>query len=209
VPISTSYAGSAVRVENVGHTMQYTYDPGSTITVGKDTFELVQFHFHAGSEHTSDGVPSDMEMHLVHVDDGATPKDPFDDRYVVISILIAEDPYTTNYAFDAALDWSTMAGLVNVGDIHEDKGGIYYVRNLLPPNWITAGYPAVRYDGSLTTPPCSETVHWIVADYPLFLSSSQIASFTNLYSANFREAQALNKRPLMYSYNGQGKTTTK
>jgi len=204
--INANYQPSTVYAENTGHGIRYSYDDGSELTVGKTTYTLEHIDFHASSEHTVDGAGSPMEMHLVHVNDGGTPDDVFDDSYVILAFMIREDPYTTNYAFDAALDWSTVGGLTKVGAVHQDKAGPYNIRNLLPGGWINDGFPATRYDGSLTAPPCFESVHWVVADYPLFLSTAQVTNLTNLYSANFRSTQLLNKRVVISTDNNA--TTT-
>lgn len=162
---------------NNGHTIQINYTEGDVLTLGVDTFQLVQYHFHSPSEHTVRGRHYAMEMHMVHKS--------ADHRLAVVGVLIEEGLH--NSAFDPI--WSNLP---------EGKGSEVHleavqvdVNELLPAN--TASY---RYEGSLTTPPCSEGVQWVVMATPIQLSSAQIEAFRRLVHGNNRPVQPLNGRQI-------------
>ncbi len=161
-----------------GHTIQINSKTGETMTAGDKTYALVQFHFHAPSEHTVDGEHFPMEMHFVHqAADGAL---------AVVGVLIEEG--AENPAI--APLWAQLAA----APVTETT-----VR--IPAEFadhIFSGEPTgiFHYDGSLTTPPCSEGVKWYVRKTPTQLSADQIAAFTTIYNHNNRPVQPLNDRTL-------------
>lgn len=160
-----------------GHTIQVNAKTGETMTVGDKTYALVQFHFHAPSEHTVDGEHFPMEMHFVHqAEDGAL---------AVVGLLIAEGPENPGIA----PLWAQLAAA---------PGTAATVR--IPPEFAEHVFPAPNgvhhYDGSLTTPPCSEDVKWYVRRTPTRLSPEQIAAFAAVYDHNNRPVQPLNERAL-------------
>ena len=164
-----------VDVIDNGHTIQVNYDEGNTLEVGDSLFELAQYHFHAPSEHTIDGRHSPMEMHLVHQSESG--------ELAVLGVLINEGAH--NPAFDPV--WAELPDEVGE-EIHLEHVAVS-VDDLLPSNRST-----YRYVGSLTTPPCSESVSWFVAVEPIELSAAQIGQFTAIISGNNRPTQALGRR---------------
>jgi len=160
---------------NNGHTIQVSYSPGETLTVGDATYDLVQYHFHSPSEHTVEGKQYPMEMHLVHQSASG--------GLAVIGVLFEEGAH--NAAFDPV--WSNLPKSKGT-QIHLEHVKVD-VDALLPPTRTT-----YRYDGSLTTPPCSEGVKWFVMTTPVQLSAAQIAAFTALVKDNNRPVQPLNGR---------------
>jgi len=163
---------------NTGHTIQVNYTDGDTLTVGDRPYQLVQYHFHAPSEHTVQGKQFPMEMHLVHTNAEA--------QLAVIGVLIAEGAH--NAAFDPI--WANLP--VTNGVEHHVEHVKVDVDALLPPSRTT-----YRYEGSLTTPPCSEGVQWLVMTTPIALSKAQIDAFTALFHGNSRPVQPLNSRPVV------------
>jgi carbonic anhydrase len=163
---------------NNGHTIQINYEGGDTLTIGNDSYTLVQYHFHNQSEHTVKGRHYPMEMHLVHK--AASGK------LAVIGVFIEEGAH--NAAFDPI--WSNLPKQKGV-ETHYPSVTVD-VDRLLPTN--RASY---RYDGSLTTPPCSEGVRWIVMTTPIQLSADQIKAFTAIIHDNNRPTQPLNGRPVL------------
>jgi len=160
---------------NNGHTIQVNYTQGDTLRLGSDVYALKQYHFHAPSEHTVRGKRYPMEMHLVHqADDG---------RLAVIGVFIEQGAH--NKAFDPI--WSNLPRTAG-GESHLDNVTVD-VDQLLPRK--SAVY---RYDGSLTTPPCSEGVKWMVMATPIQLSAEQIGAFRGVIDGNSRPVQALNGR---------------
>ena len=161
-----------------GHTIQINAKTGETMTIGDKTYALVQFHFHAPSEHTVDGEHFPMEMHFVH--------QAKDDALAVVGVLIDEG--TENPGI--APLWSQLA---------EAPGTETTVQ--IPAEFVDHIFPGdasgiYHYDGSLTTPPCSEGVKWYLRKTPTQFSKDQIAAFTAIYDHNNRPVQALNDRTL-------------
>ena len=163
---------------NNGHTIQINYPDSETLNVGGVAYQLAQYHFHGPSEHTVEGKHFPMEMHLVHKSAG--------DQLAVVGVLIAEGGH--NAAFDPV--WANLPAQKGV-ETHYPKVKVD-VDALLP-----AGRTSYRYDGSLTTPPCSEGVSWIVMASPIELSTEQIAAFTHVIKDNSRPVQNLNGRTIL------------
>jgi carbonic anhydrase len=163
---------------NNGHTIQINYPGAETLILGGVPYQLVQYHFHGPSEHTVDGKHFPMEMHLVHK--------AADGRLAVVGVFIAEGAH--NKAFDPV--WANLPTQKGV-ETHYPAVKVD-VDALLP-----AARTSYRYDGSLTTPPCSEGVSWIVMTTPIELSSEQIAAFTRLIKDNNRPLQTLNGRTVL------------
>lgn len=160
---------------NNGHTIQVNYSEGDTLTIGDVSYELIQFHFHSPSEHTVKGKHYPMEMHFVHkAASGAL---------AVVGVFIEQGKH--NAAFDPI--WANLPTKKGVESHYEHVQ--VNVDDLLPHS--TKSY---RYDGSLTTPPCSEGVKWIVMKSPIQLSAEQIRKFTSLIKGNNRPVQPLNRR---------------
>ncbi|HSG88146.1 MAG TPA: carbonic anhydrase family protein [Pseudomonadales bacterium] len=185
--IVRSYSAASVRIvhhEHIvdvidnGHTIQINYDEGSVLDVGGEQFELVQYHFHAPSEHTVDGRHYPMEMHLVHRSETG--------HLAVIGVLIAEGAHNT--AFDPV--WANLPSFPGA-QVHLEHLQVD-IDDLLP-----ATHRTWRYRGSLTTPPCSEGVEWIVMHDPVTLSSAQIAAFTAIFDGNNRPVQAVGSRSIV------------
>ena len=160
---------------NNGHTIQVNYSEGDTLTIGDTTYELIQFHFHSPSEHTVKGMYYPMEMHFVHKSASGA--------LAVVGVFIERG--THNAAFDPI--WANLPKQQGVVSHYEHVQ--VNVDDLLPHS--TKSY---RYDGSLTTPPCSEGVKWIVMQSPIQLSAAQIWRFTSLITANNRPVQPLHHR---------------
>ncbi len=159
-----------------GHTIQITVDEGSMFTFGDKTYSLKQFHFHTPSEHTIDGKHAPMEMHMVHQGE--------DGSLAVIGILFQEGK-VPNKNFE-----KIIANLPNA------KGESKHITdiNLELEVHIPKDNFAYHYVGSLTTPPCSEGVQWLVLRDPVYLTADQIAAFSSRIGPNNRPTNALNDR---------------
>ncbi len=153
------YKGSPLREINNGHTIQQNVQPGGFLTIsgfGK-RYELKQFHFHSPSEHTIGGRSFAMELHFVHVNEAG--------GLGVLGVMIDEgDEHPVLNKL-----WAMMPE--HAGETSEQAIGIEEI-GLLPP---TREY--FTYNGSLTTPPCSEGVVWMVLKNPIEASVEQIARF--------------------------------
>jgi carbonic anhydrase len=153
------YKSSPLREEHNGHTIQVNVDPGSFLVIEDRElrFEAIQTHFHSPSEHTVNGKSYAMEIHLVHQDE--------EGHFAVVGVMIDEG--AENEVLN--LVWSFMPE--NPGDLVEAPVSVSET-GLLPP---TRQY--FTYNGSLTTPPCSEGVTWFVMKQTIEASVEQIQRF--------------------------------
>lgn len=176
--ISFHYQPSAVNILNNGHTAQVNYDPGSYIELDDTRYDIVQFHYHAPSEHTIDGESFPAELHIVHRS--------AEGNLAVVSILLQEG--TEN-----AADQPFISNLpVEIAE-PKDAGVKINAIDLLPSLQTT-----FRYTGSLTTPPCTEGVNWLLMTTPVALSAQQLTALDSLFeTGNNRPVQPINDRTLM------------
>lgn len=172
------YASSPLAIINNGHTIQVNYSGNSYLIAGGKRYNLLQFHFHAPSEHKVDGRAAPMEMHLVH--------QASDGRLAVVGVMIQTGD--KNHSIQKA--WDHLPS--SIGNVNRYGGVSVNATALLPSN---KSY--YHYSGSLTTPPCSEGVNWFVLKDSIQLSSSQIKSFRRLVEDNARIVQPLNGRVMM------------
>lgn len=163
---------------NNGHSIQVNYTEGDTLKIGDQQFQLLQYHFHSPSEHTVAGKHFPIEMHLVHKS--------ADGKLAVVGVFIEEGRH--NAAFDPI--WSNLPKTKST-EYHLEHVKVD-VNSLLPTRTTT-----FRYDGSLTTPPCSEGVKWIIMTSPIQLSPEQINAFRAIMKGNNRPVQALNGRSVV------------
>ncbi|WP_374354777.1 carbonic anhydrase [Chitinimonas sp.] len=175
-----SYGLSKLSILNNGHTIQVNIDPGQSVEVLGDRYELKQFHFHTPSEEMIGGKPFAMVAHLVHKSEAG--------RLAVVAVLFKEGQ--ANPLIDTL--WSRLPG--EHGETRSFDGQMISPANLLPNN---AKY--FTFDGSLTTPPCSEGVRWIVLKTPVELSKAQLARFRQMFPMNARPVQPLNGREVLES----------
>jgi carbonic anhydrase len=168
-------------VVNTGHSVQVNFPQGDSLTIGDSTYSLVQFHFHGPSEHTVNGRHFPMEMHLVHMS--------ADKKLAVVGVLIEEGRFNKAYQ-------PIFTNLPNRRGVETHLEHVTVdVQLLLPRN--TSSW---RYDGSLTTPPCSEGVKWIVLKEPVQLSAEQIKAFGAVVWNNSRPVQALHGRKVVLDH---------
>ncbi len=173
------YQPSKLNVVNNGHTIQQTYDAGSYIELDGVRYDLLQFHFHSPSEHTINGHYAEAEVHLVHKS--------ADGKLAVVGIMIetgaenAAIKVISDRYDDLVLSGPTVASSVTLN-----------ATALLP-----TGQQTFRYEGSLTTPPCTEGVKWNVMVDPIHMSSAQLDGMKHLHEGNSRPPQSLNGRPLL------------
>ncbi len=175
------YKPCSLKILNTVHTLQINYAPGNTLTVAGEIYELLQFHFHVPSEHAFDGSHMAMEAHFVH-------KNP---AGVLAVVGVMMEAGAKNHALAAVFDnVPTEAGIeVDVAGTTVDASSI------LPT--ATTGY--FHYSGSLTTPPCSEGVHWFILPDAIEVSAEQIAKFERMFGHNARPLQKCNDRLLIVS----------
>ena len=178
-PIQFDYRPTGFSVVDNGHTIQVNVGGGSSIEIQGRRYDLLQFHFHRPSEERINGRQFDMVAHLVH-------KDP-EGRLAVVAVL---------------LDRGSAQPLVQTiwNNLPLEKGSEVAVRAELDMNHLL---PADRryytYMGSLTTPPCSEGVLWMVLQQPVPIAQDQIGVFSRLYPMNARPVQQASGRLIKQS----------
>jgi len=175
------YESSKERVANLGHTVEVEYDSGSYVSYDGIDYQFQQFHFHTPSEHLVAGSAYDMEMHIVHTykQEGAeTPE------YLVIAVLFTEGAESEflNSFLDAIPEkegevFETDKKKVNTAEMIPEKLEDFF-----------------NYRGSLTTPPYTEAVNWIVLREAKTASDDQIEVMRTTEGNNARRVQFLYDR---------------
>lgn len=182
-PLKMHYKVSLIDMVNNGHTIQANYGKGSYITLGNERYDLLQFHFHTPSEHRVAGRSFPMEIHFVHRNKRG--------QLAVVGVLVAAGDY--NLA--AREIWDRLPARAHTKSAN--TRALMNARDLLPGD--TRYF---RYSGSLTTPPCSENVKWLVLQSPVRFSEGQIGKLHSIIGMNARPAQARNSRYLLQSIGG-------
>jgi carbonic anhydrase len=177
-PLKMTWAKSADTIVNNGHTIQLNMGENSVLSVGGGpNYRLVQFHFHRPSEHTINGASFPMEVHFVHQNAAGA--------LAVVGVLMTRP----NKSFNTiVLTMPNREGPPVKADPKIDPNA------LLP-----AKRSYYRYEGSLSTPPCSETVDWLLLTEPVQVADADIASFAALYKLNARPVQKSNRRFVLRS----------
>jgi len=159
-----------------GHTVQVSYPGGSLLHLVDGDYELAQFHFHAPSEHTVDGAHFPLEVHLVHVGP--------EGRLAVVGVFVTPGEAHEELA-------AIAENLPRPGETRYFEDVVIDVNALVPSG---PGYYA--YDGSLTTPPCSEGVQWFVMETPLSAAPTDIETIAAAVDGNNRPVQATGNRTI-------------
>jgi carbonic anhydrase len=167
------YQLGLVRALDNGHTIQVNVPPGNELHLNGRTYFLSQFHFHDPSEHHVDGRTYPMEIHLVHQDRKG--------HVVVIGVLV--EPGSPNQSLSDI--WAMLP-------MKAGERGSEHPFN--PQDLIPFNSHHFSYHGSLTTPPCTEGVQWIVLRDPIAMSAQQLAQFVSVIGHNARPVQPLHGR---------------
>lgn len=175
IKVKTDYKSGPLTILNNGHTVQANFAEGSTLTSGADQFKLLQVHFHTPSEEAINGKRYPMVAHLVHADASG--------KLAVLGVLYeegAENPELSKVIASAPAGKTPAKAVSNVS---------------IDPNGLLPASQAVyRFQGSLTTPPCSEGVNWHVIKQPATASAAQIAALHKIMGDNARPIQPLHGR---------------
>ena len=171
--LEVSYKTGPLRMLNNGHTIQVNIPPGSTAKINGEVFDLLQFHFHRPSEEKVDGKPMAMVAHFVHKSKAG--------KLAVIGVLLKEgkDNDAINVLWDNAP--AKEGPEVKLDKISFDPGKL-----------IPSALTHYAYEGSLTTPPCTEGVNFYILKTPVDISKAQVAKFP--FKMNARPVQPLNGR---------------
>ena len=176
-PVGFHYSGVAIAARNNGHTVYLDYQPGNLIDVGGHRYELQGIHYHSPGEHHLDGEAFSAELHLVHQDTGG--------NLAVIGLLyrLGEANPLIQHILDAA------PGGIGSVDLADGPPSAYYVPDI--GNYY-------GYDGSLTTPPCTEGVRWIVMQSVGTVSQGQVKRLQELiHGPNSRPLQPVGSRSII------------
>jgi len=161
------YAAAPATIVDNGHTVQVSLsDTSNELTVAGEAYSLLQFHFHAHSEHALNGAYKPLEMHLVHRSASG--------GLAVVGVLF--DVGAANAALSAVFDTmgsATAEATALVAAVDPST--------LLPHT--TEGW---AYSGSLTTPPCTEGVKWHLLANTLQVSEAQLEAFTSRHEISYR-----------------------
>jgi carbonic anhydrase len=175
--IELSYRGETTQISNNGHTIQIDVGPGNTMRLGEQAYTLTQFHFHSPSEHRVAGESFPFEGHFVHQNARG--------ELAVVSVL---------YRLGARHE-----GLSWLGAQVADKGDRKpLVHRIEPLNLLPEGRDHFRYNGSLTTPPCTEGITWLVLTETSTFGPKQVERFIELIGADSRPLQPLNGRLVLH-----------
>ncbi len=176
--LDLKYGANSKSVVNNGHTVQVNMNSGDTLTIDGRIYELKQFHFHTPSENHIKGKSFPLEAHFVH----ATK----DGKLAVIAVLFKEGAMNP-----------TLAKIIKAFPLQKDKPvklelSKEYIDVLMPPK-----HDYYKTMGSLTTPPCSEGVTWIIFKNPQTASKAQIeAIHKEINQNNNRPIQPTNGREI-------------
>jgi len=181
--LTATQRATVMDIVDNGHTIQITNDIPMSIRVEGTLYELVQYHLHSPSEHTIEGEHAPLEVHFVHRSAAG--------QLAVLGILVEEGAYAP--IWDAFLS-----------QLPDGPGDSRHIENLeldmdelrpLPRRYYL-------YAGSLTTPPCSEGVHWIVTAEKRQISADQMAQVVAHLHNNNRPVQALGERTIGFADGG-------
>lgn len=167
--------GDVKDIVDNGHSLQFDFKEGSYMEFEGTKYTLIQFHAHEESEHTIDGVRYPLELHFVHKSAAG--------KIIVVGVMVKEGE--ENSYFEKLKVFKSLAK-----NAKEDTDIAFDPEKMYPAN--KAYY---TYEGSLTTPPCSDQVTWIVFKNPITMTEGEIEDVAkHLPKSNNRPVQPINGR---------------
>lgn len=179
------YGKTGLHLVNDGRSILANVDKGSAVEVDGGTWTLVELHFHSPSEHSLDGLHYPMEMHLVHAGPDGRPG-------LVVGVFLVQGGDNPGLA-------PVFASLPkDKGGKKDDAAATVDLASLLPPDRT-----AITYEGSLTTPPCTEGIRWYVLSAPIGITGEQLGAFVSAtrMNATNRPLQPLGARKVSLDSN--------
>lgn len=174
--IGFDYNTAPKEILNNGHTVQVNVENGSSIIIDNKQYKLIQFHFHTPSENHIAGHSFPLEAHFVHAS--------ADGHLAVVAVMFEEGKENTQLA----KFWKEMP--MKAGERHNIHGDTKEINHILPQE-----REYYRFNGSLTTPPCTEGVKWMVMKHPMSISKAQVEKFMHaVHGPDNRPVQPLNAR---------------
>lgn len=180
--ITYEYEPFQMIIVDNGHTIQGYGSENSFITVGDKRYKFVQFHFHSPSEHTVNGEAFPLELHLVHQEVGT-------DDLAVVGVFIEEGE-------ENKLLGDVFGEIPSEEKVEQETNVMLNLQDIIPP-----AQDYYTYIGSLTTPPCTVGVNWILYKEPVQASTEQIGLFTEVYDNTARPVQPLQNRRVFTTMN--------
>lgn len=180
-PIQFHYLSGPITIENDGHAIVVQVNPGSYITIDGIRYNLVDFEFRHPGEESVKGKLTDMSVHLVHKSD--------DGKIAIVAVRLVEDRDMPN-----AVLATLVEHLPKIAGKTEKISDIVNPGGLLPSD---RGY--WTYTGSLTTPPCTEGVRWVIYQQPVTISRYQLETFAARFPMNTRPLQDPHGRKILAS----------
>ena len=175
-PIQFAYKSIPLSIVDNGHSIKVDTPDAGTITVDGQTYSLVQFHFHKPSEEKINGKTYDLVAHLVHQSK--------EGKLAVVAVL-----------FEAGKkEHPLIRGLWSYLPLEQEKPVVRKDVVFDPTDLLPAKRSYYTFLGSLTTPPCTEGVLWLVLKTPVPVSKEQVAGFATIYKNNVRPIQPVNDR---------------
>ncbi len=174
--LDLDYKGKAVALINNGHTLQTRLEGENNLRLGGKVFKLAQFHFHTPSENHVDGKSYPLEAHYVHADENG--------NLAVVAVFFKQGD--ANPALAKLLE-----------NIPEKDSNVTISAPFDASALIPSDKDYYRFNGSLTTPPCSEGVRWLVIKEPQTISAEQVEAFAKAMGQNNRPVQPLNARMIL------------
>lgn len=175
--LDISYNPSILKVLNNGHTIQVNYEPGSSMIIDGKKYDLLQFHFHTPSEYTVDGKAYPLEEHFVHKN--------AEGQLAVMGVFYKEGK--KNDLIQSI--WDNLPSEVNKEKVTDSV-------KINAKDTLPGDQSHFHFAGSLTTPPCSEGVNWMVMASPMEASVDQINKFKSIVKMNARPIQPHNDRKI-------------
>jgi carbonic anhydrase len=176
--IGLSYRGSTNSITNNGHTLEIKVGPDNTLTVDGKKYSMSQFHVHSPSEHRIEGESFPLEAHFVHQSNQG--------EIAVVSVLFREGSRNEGLGLLGA----SAPGLVGESAPIDAR--------IVDLGLVPAKSAYYRYSGSLTTPPCTEGILWLVLKTTGSISREQVAAFVEAIGEDARDPQPLNGRLVVH-----------
>jgi len=177
-PLNIYYNVKAYEFLNNGHTLKAKIKNGAKLYIDGKEFKLLQFHFHTPSENTIEGKYFPMEAHFVHASKNG--------ELAVVSVMFKEGKKNP-----------ALQKLINNMPIHKGMEKNICDANLKAKDLLPQNLDYYRFNGSLTTPPCTEGVRWFVLKTPVEMSKEQIKEFEKVMGKNNRPTQPINARMIL------------
>lgn len=164
----------AKEILQTNHSIQLNFRDGNIVAIDNITFKLKQANFHTPSEHSIQGKSFPLEAQFLHSD--------IKGNTAIVAVLFREG--RPNPGLEKVLKQLP----------NESNKAVTLKSRLLASEMMPSNQDYYRFSGSLTSPPCTEGIRWILIKTPMTASKEQIDALAALTQHNNRPLQALNGR---------------